>query len=80
MCIYILIHENFSIINVFTILDIDPCGENSPFIIQTNTDGFIDSSLLAVDNYKQLNCKWLLKLKREKSFTVVAHDVQLDDR
>ena len=61
-------------------LDINPCGENRPLVIQTTDNGFIDSSVLAFDDDTLLNCEWKLKVTRDKSLTVTADNIKLDNR
>ena len=65
---------------ILKILEIDPCGEDGPLVIQTTYNGFIDSSVLVIDNDTRLSCKWKLKVQREKSLVITAHNVKLDDR
>ena len=61
-------------------LEINPCGENRPLVIKTTDSGFIDSSVLAFDDNTLLNCKWKLKVARDKSLTVTADNIKLDNR
>ena len=60
--------------------EINPCGENRPLVIQTTDSGFIDSSVLAFDDDTMLNCEWKLKVMRDKSLTVTADNIKLDNR
>ena len=65
---------------IYKILEINPCGVNRPLVIKTTDSGFIDSSVLAFDDNTLLNCKWKLKVARDKSLTVTADNIKLDNR
>ena len=67
-------------IHASKIIEIDPCGENGPLVIQADLSGFIDSSALEVDDITRLKCEWQLHVKMDKTLTIKAHTIQLDDR
>ena len=78
--IYFLLYVHSTNIFIFKLLVIDPCGEYSPLVFQTDDNGFIDSSVLAIDESAQLSCRWKLKVKRHQSFTIKAHAIKLNER
>ena len=62
------------------ILEIDPCGRNSPLVIQNQVYGHIQSPNYP-DNYENgLDCSWWIKVKRENSMMIKLIDVQLEGR
>ena len=62
------------------ILEIDPCGRNSPLVIQNQVYGHIQSPNYP-DNYENgLDCSWWIKVKRENSMLIKLIDVQLEGR
>ena len=69
-------------VNIHTskIIEIDPCGENGPLVIQADLNGFIDSSALKVDDITRLKCEWQLHVKRDQTLTIKAHAIQLGNR
>ena len=67
-------------VHVYNIIEIDPCGKNSPLVIQADLNGFIDSSVLEVDDMIPLSCKWQLHVKRDQTLTIKVHAIQFYDR
>ena len=65
---------------IYRILEIDPCGEDRPFVVQAATKGFIDSSVLMIRNNNNVNCSWLIEVKRNKRLTITPVDVKLDKK
>ena len=62
------------------ILEIDPCGENSPLMIQTSGSGLINSSMLRTDYGIPLNCAWLIKVERYKTLMIKGLDIKMNNR
>ena len=78
LCAYLYVDSSNSFIDI--IIEIHPCGENRPLRVLTTDNGFIDSSVLAIDEDAPLSCEWKLKVKKDKSLMITAHDIKIDHR
>ena len=81
-------------INIYisNILEIDPCGGKETFVIPPDSNGFIDSSALEINNDTHLSCKWRLKVQKRvimnyglktlfyPSLAIKVHAVESDSR